>query len=132
MKENEVALSFYKSFVREKIKLPSVDGGTYELYIIEMPDEEGEEQEIRRTFTIPVPYLHTDREHSYIKYTYLKKDKLYRVMRASYDSEQRVTRCLENTQMSGKQIAAVFERYRKRKRKEFEQSFEAQEEDKDE
>ena len=127
MNEDEVAVSFSKSFIREKVAFPSGDGTTYERYIIEMPDEEGDSHDIRRTFTVPVSYLHTDRKHEYIKYTYLKKDKLYRVMRALYDSDYRTRRVESDEQMTGKQIAAVFERYRDRKRKEFEAKMAAEE-----
>ena len=127
MKENEVAISFSESFIRDKLTLPSVDGGSFELYIIEMPDEEGEDQEIKRTFTVPVKYLYTDSKHSFIRFTYLLKDKYYRVMRAMYDSENRVTRCMETNQMTGQEIADVFKRYRARKSKKFEESLTAKE-----
>ena len=123
MNEDEVAVSFYQSFIREKVAFPSGDGTTYERYIIEMPDEEGEHHEIRRTFTVPVTYLHTDKKYEYIKYTYLKKDRLYRVMRALYDSDYRTRRVESDEQMTGKQIAEVFERYRNRKSRELKERF---------
>ena len=122
MKENEVAISFSESFIRDKLTLPSTNGGSYELYIIEMPDEENDIHDIKRTFTVPVRFLYTDSKYSNIRYTYLLKDKYYRVMRAMYDSENRVSRCMETNQMTGQEIADVFKRYRDRKRKEFENS----------
>ena len=127
MNEDEVAVSFSKSFIREKVSFPSGDGTSYERYVIEMPDEEGDRHEIRRTFTVPVSYLHTDRKYEYIKYTYLKKDRLYRVMRALYDSDYRTRRVESDEQMTGKQIAEVFERYRDRRRKELEAKLTAEE-----
>ena len=127
MNEDEVAVSFSKSFIREKVTFPSGDGTTYERYIIEMPDEEGDSHEIRRTFTVPVSYLHTDRKYEYIKYTYLKKDKYYRVMRALYDSDYRTRRVESDEQMTGKQIAAVFDRCRDRKGKELDAKMAAEE-----
>ena len=124
MKDDEIALSFTKSFIRDKLTLPSPKGGTYDLYIIEMPDEEGDEHEIKRTFTVPESRLKTDRKYNYIRYTYLKKEGLYRVMRSIYDEEARSTRVEETCQMTGQEIADVFNRYRDRKRKEFEKNME--------
>ena len=118
MNEDEVAVSFSKSFIREKVTFPSGDGTTYERYIIEMPDEERDSHEIRRTFTVPVQYLHTDYVFKDIRYTYLKKDRYYRVMRALYDSDYRTRRVESDERMTGKQIAAVFERCSGRKGKE--------------
>ncbi len=120
MKEDDVAVSFYESFIRNKLTLPSSEGGSYELYIIEMPDEEGDEHEIKRTFTVPVSKLRTDKKYEFIRYTYLKKDRQYRVMRSLYDEEQRSTRVEETCQMTGQEIADVFSRFRDRKRKEAE------------
>ena len=122
MKDDEIALSFSKSFIRDTMTLPSSEGGTYELYIIEMPDEEGDEHEIKRTFTVPVSRLKTDKKHDFIRYTYLKKDRLYRVMRSHYDENARSTRVEESMQMTGQEIAEVFARYRERKSREFEKS----------
>ncbi len=120
MKEDDVAVSFYESFIRNKLTLPSSEGGSYELYIIEMPDEEGDEHEIKRTFTVPTSKLRTDKKYEFIRYTYLKKDRQYRVMRSLYDEEQRSTRVEETCQMTGQEIADVFSRFRDRKRKEAE------------
>ena len=120
MKDDELALSFSKTFIRDKLTIPSSEGGSYELYIIEMPDEEGDEHEIKRTFTVPVSKLRTDKKYEFIRYTYLKKDRQYRVMRSLYDEEQRSTRVEETCQMTGQEIADVFNRYRDRKRKEAE------------
>ena len=119
MKEDEVAISFLESFIRkERITVPSGDGDSYELNVIEMPDEEGDEHEIKRTFTVPMRRVFTDRKYSYVKYTYLKKDKEYRVMRCIYDEEARSRTVEESYMMTGQQIANVFNRYRDRKRKE--------------
>ena len=71
--------------------------------------------------------VHTDRKYEYIKYTYLKKDRFYRVMRALYDSDYRTRRVESDEQMTGKQIADVFERYRDRRRKELEAKLTAEE-----
>ena len=120
VKENEIALRFSKSFIRDRILVPSSEGGSYELYIIEMPDEDGDEHEIKRTFTAPVSKVYTDKKHDFMRYTYLEKDGLYRVMRSLYDEEQRSTRVEETCQMTGQEIADVFNRYRDRKRKEAE------------
>ena len=120
MKDDEIALSFSESFIRDRLTLPSVEGGSYDLYIIEMPDEEGDIHEIKRTFTVPVSRLKTDGKHGFIKYTYLKKDGFYRVMRCLYDKNARSTRVEENFQMTGQEIADVFRRYRERKTKQFE------------
>ena len=122
MKDDEIALSFSKSFIRDTMTLPSSEGGSYDLYIIEMPDEEGDEHEIKRTFTVPVSRLKTDRKYEFIRYTYLKKDRLYRVMRSLYDENARSTRVEENIQMTGQEIADVFRRYRERKTKQFEEA----------
>ena len=128
MKDDEIALSFSKSFIRDRITLPSSNGGSYDLYIIEMPDEEGDEHEIKRTFTVPESRLKTDKKYDYIRYTYLKKDGLYRVMRSRYDENARSTRVEETFQMTGQEIADVYARHRDRKRKEFEKSMETQKE----
>ena len=123
MKEDEVAISFLESFIRkERITVPSGDGESFELNVIEMPDEEGDEHEIKRTFTVPVRRVFTDRKYSYVKYTYLKKDKEYKVMRCLYDEEARSKTVEESCMMTGQQIANVFNRYRDRKRKELEKS----------
>ena len=123
MREDEVAISFLESFIRkEKITVPSGDGESFELNVIEMPDEEGDEHEIRRTFTVPVKRVFTDRKYNYVKYTYLKKDKEYRVMRCLYDEEARSRTVEESCTMTGLQIANVFNRFRDRKRKELEKS----------
>ena len=121
MREDEVAISFLENFIRkEKITVPSGDGESFELNVIEMPDEEGDEHEIRRTFTVPVKRVFTDRKYNYVKYTYLKKDKEYRVMRCLYDEEARSRTVEESCTMTGQQIANVFNRFRDRKRKELE------------
>ena len=117
MKENEVAISFNESYVRDKIAVPSADGGSYELYIIEMPDEEGDKKENRRTFTVPVSRLYTDKKKSYIKFVYLLKDKKYRVLRAKYDSEARTTRVDEVIMMTGQDIKDVFIRHYENQKK---------------
>ena len=123
MKEDEVAISFLESFIREeRITVPSGSGESFELNVIEMPDEEGDEHEIKRTFTVPVRRVFTDRKYSYVKYTYLKKDKEYKVMRCLYDEEARSKTVEESCMMTGQQIANVFNRYRDRKRKELEKS----------
>ena len=122
MKEEEVSISFNQSFIRERVTLPSADGGSYELYIIEMPDEVGDEHEIKRTFTVPVSRLYTDRKYDYIKFVYLLKDKNYRVMRALYDSDYRARRVESDFHMTGQEIADVFHRYRERRRKELEKT----------
>ena len=124
MREDEVAISFLESFIRkEKITVPAGDGESFELNVIEMPDEEGDEHEIRRTFTVPVKRVFTDRKYSYVKYTYLKKDREYKVMRCLYDEDARSRKVEESYTMTGQQIANVFNRYRDRKRKEQEESF---------
>ncbi len=122
MKDNEIALSFSKSFIRDRLTLPSQEGGSYDLYIVEMPDEVGDEHEIKRTFTVPESKMNIDKKHDFIRYTYLKKDGLYRVMRSLYDKDARSTRVEETFEMTGQEIADVFERYRDRKRKKFEKS----------
>ena len=123
MKDDEIALSFSESFIRNKLTLPSVEGGSYDLYIIEMPDEEGDEHIIKRTFTVPESKLRPDKKYEHIKYTYLKKDRRYRVMRSLYDENSRSTRVEETCEMTGQEIADVFNRYRSRKRKDFEKNF---------
>ena len=125
MKEEEVSISFNQSFIRERVTLPSADGGSYELYIIEMPDEEGDKHEIKRTFTVPASRLHTDRKYDYIKFVYLLKDKNYRVMRALYDSDYRARRVESDFHMTGQEIADVFQRYRDRKKKKLEKDLNA-------
>ncbi|MBR4462396.1 MAG: hypothetical protein IKS51_07445 [Erysipelotrichaceae bacterium] len=127
MKDDEIAVSFSKSFIRDRLTLPSTEGGSYDLFIIEMPDEEGDERKIKRTFTVPESRLKTDKKYEYIRYTYLKKDRLYRVMRALYDENARSTRVEETFEMTGQEIHDVFNRYRNRKRQEFERKFESQE-----
>ena len=124
MREDEVAISFLESFIRkERITVPTGDGESFELNVIEMPDEEGDEHEIKRTFTVPVSRVYTDRKYSYVKYTYLKKDKEYKVMRCLFDEDARSKTVEESYTMTGQQIANVFNRYRDRKRKEQEKSF---------
>ncbi len=123
MKDGEIALSFSESFIRDRLTLPSTEGGSYDLFIIEMPDEEGDVHEIKRTFTVPVSRLKTDKEHEFIKYTYLKKDGFYRVMRCLYDKNARSTRVEENFQMTGQEIADVFKRYGERKTRQVEKAF---------
>ena len=123
MKDDEIALSFSKNFIRkERIPMTSGTGDSYELLVIEMPDEEGEKHEIKRTFTVPVSRVYTDKKHEFVRYTYLKKEGQYRVMRSLYDKEARLARVEETCQMSGQEIADVFNRYRERKRKEFEKT----------
>ena len=126
MKDDEIAVSFSMSFIRDRLTLPSTEGGSYDLFIIEMPDEEGDEREIKRTFTVPESRLKTDKKYNYIRYTYLKKDRLYRVMRALYDENARSTRVEETFEMTGQEIHDVFSRYRNRNRQEFEKKFESQ------
>ena len=130
MKDDEIALSFSKSFIRDLITMPSADGGSYKLYIIEMPDEEDDVHEIKRTFTVPEEKLKTDRKYDYIKYTYLKKNRQYRIMRTRYDENARVQRVLETCHMTGQEIADVFSRYRDRKRKQFEETLKPKKEEK--
>ena len=79
--------------------------------------------ELKRTFTVPVSRGYTDRKYSYVKYTYLKKDKEYKVMRCLFDEDARSKTVEESYTMTGQQIANVFNRYRDRKRKEQEKSF---------
>lgn len=127
MKDNEIALSFSEKFIKDKMTLPSADGGTYDLYIIEMPNEEGDDTEPKRTFTVPVSSVRTDNKYDYIKYTYLRKERQYRVLRAEYDKEQKASRVLETCTMSAEDIKAVFDRYRDRKRKNFEKQLSIEE-----
>ena len=123
MKDNEIALKFSEKWIKDRMTLPSADGGTYELYIIEMPNEEGDDIEPKRTFTVPVSRVHQDQDKEYLKYTYLLKERQYRVMRAEYDRENRASRVIETCTMSAEDIKAVFDRYRDRKRKNFENQF---------
>ena len=123
MKDNEIALKFSEKWIKDRMTLPSADGGTYELYIIEMPNEEGDETEPKRTFTVPVSRVYSDQDKEYLKYTYLLKERQYRVMRAEYDRENRASRVIEICTMSAEDIKAVFDRYRDRKRKNFENQF---------
>ena len=123
MKDNEIALKFSEKWIKDRMTLPSADGGTYELYIIEMPNEEGDDTEHKRTFTVPVSRVHQDQDKEYLKYTYLLKERQYRVMRAEYDRENRASRVIETCTMSAEDIKAVFDRYRDRKRKNFESQF---------
>ena len=123
MKDNEIALKFSEKWIKDRMTLPSADGGTYELYIIEMPNEEGDDIEPKRTFTVPVSRVHSDQDKEYLKYTYLLKERQYRVMRAEYDRENRASRVIETCTMSAEDIKAVFDRYRDRKRKNFENQF---------
>ena len=67
MKDNEIALRFSEKFIKGKMTLPSVDGGTYDMYIIEMPNEEGDDTEFKRTFTVPVKGVYDDNKYKYIK-----------------------------------------------------------------
>ena len=39
MKDDEIAVSFSMSFIRDRLTLPSTEGGSYDLFIIEMPDQ---------------------------------------------------------------------------------------------
>ena len=123
MKDNEIALKFSEKWIKDRMTLPSADGGTYELYIIERPNEEGDDTELKRTFTVPVSRVHPDQDKEYLKYTYLLKERQYRVMRAEYDRENRASRVIETCTMSAEDIKAVFDRYRDRKRKNFENQF---------
>ena len=123
MKDNEIALKFSEKWIKDRMTLPSADGGTYELYIIEMPNEEGDDTEPKRTFTVPVSRVYPDQDKEYLKYTYLLKERQYRVMRAEYDRENRASRVIETCTMSAEDIKAVFDRYRDRKRKNFESQF---------
>lgn len=132
MKDDEIALSFSKSFIRTKIPMKAGDGKEYQLYIIEMPDEENDQQDIKRTFTVEESRLGTDRKYDYIKYTYLKKDRHYRVMRSRYDENSKTVIVKETSEMTGQEIADVFARYRSRKRKEFEDQLKPEQERKEE
>ena len=123
MKDNEIALKFSEKWIKDRMTLPSADGGTYELYIIEMPNEEGDDTEPKRTFTVPVSRVHQDQDKEYLKYTYLLKERQYRVMRAEYDRENRASRVIETCTMSAEDIKAVFDKYIDRKRKNFENQF---------
>ena len=132
MKDDEIALSFSKSFIRTKIPMKAGDGKEYQLYIIEMPDEDNDQQDIKRTFTVEESRLGTDRKHDYIKFTYLKKDRHYRVMRSKYDEKSKTVIVKETTEMTGQEIADVFARYHSRKRKEFEDKLKPEQEGKEE
>ncbi len=132
MKDDEIALSFYKSFIRTRLRIPSVDGGSYEFYIIEMPDDENDVHEIKRSFTVPVSKLKNDKRDKNIKFTYLKKDREYRVMRSLYDENSRSTRVEETGLMTGQQIADVFRMFRNRQREKFEEKFIPHDEGKEE
>ena len=123
MKDNEIALRFSEKFIKGKMTLPSVDGGTYDMYIIEMPNEEGDDTEFKRTFTVPVKGVYDDNKYKYIKYTYLLKERHYKVIRAEFYDDFRVKNQHESTLMSAEEIKAVFDRYRDRKRKNFESQF---------
>lgn len=128
MNENEVSISFFKSSIKGKISMKTGKGEEYKLYVIEIPDDEENIQNHKRTFTVPEYRLKTDKKRDYVKYTYLQKDRNYRVIRAEYDSDNRVNRCLEDGMMTGQQIANIFEKNRKREKKELEESFKPKEE----
>ena len=117
-KDDEITLYFSKSWIVKTIVLNSADGTPYKLCIIEMPDDEGNEWEVKRTFTVPEYLIEEDKIYDFKRKTNLKKNKPYRILRAKYDKEARVTRVLENTTLTGQEIHDVFYRYGQRKDKE--------------
>ena len=127
MNDKEIDLTFSKNWIKDKLTLPASDGGTYDLYIIEMPNEEGDETEPKRTFTVPVNRVFDSKYHEDLKYTYLAKERQYKIIRAEYDKENRAQRVFEACMMSAEEIKAVFTRYRDRKRKDYENSEVSQE-----
>ena len=120
---NEITIYFSKNWIRTILDMPSANGETYRLCIIEMPDDEGKEQKTKRTFTQYESNIETDEKNEYIRRTKLIKNGKYRVQRADYDRETKVRKILEQHEMSGQEIADVFRRYSERKRKELENSF---------
>ncbi len=117
-KENkEITLLFSKNWIVKTIDMPSTNGETYRLCILEMPDDEGKEQKTKRTFTVYESRIETIDNSDYMRKTKLLKNGMYRVQRAEYSREERTRRILEQCEMTGQQIVDAFAGYRERREK---------------
>lgn len=113
-KREEVAVRFYEKMVSgENINLKKGDA-TIKMKRVKMPNDDPKDSQVRRSFLVKESAIHTDVKNPHMKFTYLGKDQEYTVVRKNFDPETKKSEILEETKMTGEQIADVFNAERDR------------------
>lgn len=109
-KKEEVAVRFYEGFVTTKpFDYKQKDGTVVKLQSVKIPNGENDTIAVRRTFVVPANKIGTDSKNIHMRYVYLEKDTEYKTRRMNYIPDDKKWECLEESKMTGQQIADAFE-----------------------